>query len=82
MLLETTGGADLIEVEARTVGGILAELAQRFPLLAEQTLDAAGEVIPSVNVFVGEDDIRFMDGMDTVVEIGQELTILPALSGG
>lgn len=82
MLLETTGGADLIEVEARTVGGILAELAQRFPLLAEQTLDAAGEVIPSVNVFVGEDDIRFMDGMDTVVDIGQELTILPALSGG
>jgi ferredoxin-nitrite reductase len=82
MLLETTGGADLIEVEARTVGGILAELKSRFPLLAEQVLGPAGEVIPSVNVFLGEDDIRFLDGLDTAVTAGQELTILPALSGG
>lgn len=82
MLLETTNGADLIEVEARTVGGILAELAQRFPLLAAQTLDAKGEVIPSVNVFLGEEDIRFMNGLDTPVAVGEELSILPALSGG
>jgi ferredoxin-nitrite reductase len=82
MLLEATGGADLIEVSARTVGGILAELAERFPLLAAQTLDAKGEVIPSVNVFLGEEDIRFMDGLDTPVAVGEELSILPALSGG
>jgi ferredoxin-nitrite reductase len=82
MLLETTGGADLIEVEARTVGGILAELKSRFPLLAEQVLGPDGEVIPSVNVFLGEDDIRFLDGLATAVAAGQELTILPALSGG
>lgn len=82
MLLETTGGADLIEVEARTVGGILAELARRYPLLAAQTLDENGAVIPSVNVFLGEEDIRYLDGLDTPVAVGQELAILPALSGG
>lgn len=82
MLLETTNGADLIEVQARTVGGILAELAERFPLLAAQTLDDKGEVIPSVNVFLGEEDIRFMNGLETPVAVGEELSILPALSGG
>lgn len=82
MLLEHTGGADLLEVDGRTVGGILIELKGRFPGLAEQVLDESGEVIPSVNVFLGEEDIRFLSGLATEVAVGQELTILPALSGG
>lgn len=82
MLLEATEGADVIEVDARTVRGILAELAGRYPALTAQMLDAEGDVIPSVNVFLGEEDIRFLDGLDTAVAVGHELTILPALSGG
>lgn len=82
MLLETTEGADLIEVEGPTVRAIFAELTQRFPALVAQVLGADGDVIPSVNVFVGEEDIRFLNGLDSAVSPGQELTILPALAGG
>lgn len=82
MLLDATEGADLIEVNAFTAGGILAELAERFPALTAQILDPKGDVISSVNVFVGEDDIRFLDGLATPVAVGQELSILPALAGG
>lgn len=82
MLIEHTDGADLIEVDGTTVGGILAELSERFPALTAQMLDDEGQVIPSVNVFLGEDDIRYLNGLDTAVAVGQELSILPALSGG
>lgn len=82
MLLEATDGADLVEVRAQTVGGILTELKERFPRLAEHVLGPDGDVVASVNVFLGEDDIRFLEGLRTPVAAGQELTILPALAGG
>ena len=82
MLLDTTDGADLIEVDARTVGGILQELGTRYPRLAKKIFNPDGEVVPSVNLFVGEDDIRSLGGPDAPVAPGQELTILPALAGG
>ncbi len=82
MLLPATGGADLLEVDARTVGGILAELARRFPALAEQILGPEGDVVASINLFVGEDDVQALGGLEAPVAPGQELTILPALSGG
>ncbi|MGC8626353.1 MAG: MoaD/ThiS family protein [Acidimicrobiales bacterium] len=82
MLLSATGGADLIEVEAQTVGGALAEIKRRFPLLAERVLGPDGDLLPSVNLFLGEDDVRFLNGLETPVAGGQELTLLPALSGG
>ena len=82
MLLSATEGADVIEVDARTVGGILAELKGRFPLLAEQLFGPDGQVVPSITLFLGEDDVRFLSGPETLVAPGQELTILPALSGG
>src|SRR5579875_640848 len=82
MLLDTTGGADLLEVEGPNVRAILAELERRYPRLAEQVLSPGGEVAPSVNLFLGEDDVRSLGGLDAPVAPGQELTILPALSGG
>lgn len=82
MLLEATGGADVIEIDARTVRQALAVLAERHPLLVEQVLGADGEVVHSINLFVGEDDIRSLGGLDAPLAAGQELTILPALSGG
>ncbi len=82
MLLAATGGADLIEVEAGTVRAILAELGRRYPELTRQILSPSGEVVPSVNLFVGEEDLHGLGGLDAPVAAGQELTILPALSGG
>jgi sulfite reductase beta subunit-like hemoprotein/molybdopterin converting factor small subunit len=82
MLLETTGGADVVEVDARTVREVLAALAARHPDLTARVLDAEGRVVPSVNLFVGDEEIGALQGLDTPVAPGQEVTILPALSGG
>ena len=82
MLLEATGGADVIEIEAKTVREALAILAGRYPRLTEQILGPDGKVVNSINLFVGEDDIRSLGGLDAPLAAGQELTILPALSGG
>ncbi|HLI52811.1 MAG TPA: MoaD/ThiS family protein [Acidimicrobiales bacterium] len=82
MLIEATGGADLLEIDAATVREALAVLAGRYPRLAEQILDGNGELLQSINLFVGEDDIRGLGGLEAPLRPGQELTILPALSGG
>ncbi len=82
MLLPFTDGADRIEVEAKTVREALQVLCARYPKLAAQLLTPDGSVHPSVNLFVGEEDIRGLQGLSTPLQPGQELTILPALSGG
>lgn len=82
MLLEATGGADEIEIDASTVRQALKLLGESYPKLVEQVLDADGNVVASINLFVGEDDIRSLGGLDATLAAGQELTILPALSGG
>lgn len=82
MLLEATGGADEIEVDATTVRQALKLLGESYPKLIEQVLDPDGNVVASINLFVGEDDIRSLGGLDAGLSVGQELTILPALSGG
>ena len=82
MLLEATGGSDLLEVDGLTVRAVLTELQQRYPKLAEQILSPDGTVAASVNLFLGEDDVRSLGGLDAPVAPGQELTVLPALSGG
>jgi sulfite reductase beta subunit-like hemoprotein/molybdopterin converting factor small subunit len=82
MLLEATGGADVIEVDARSVRHALARLRRLHPQLVEQVIGPDGQVVASINLFVGEDDIRSLGGLDAPLAAGQELTILPALSGG
>ena len=82
MLLEATGGADVLEIDAKRVRDALAILADRYPRLIDQVLGPDGKVISSMNLFVGEDDIRSLGGLDAPLAAGQELTILPALSGG
>jgi sulfite reductase beta subunit-like hemoprotein/molybdopterin converting factor small subunit len=82
MLIEATGGADVVEVESGTLAQVLAELRRRYPALIEQVIGPDGEVVSSINLFIGEDDVRSLGGMDAKLLPGQELTILPALSGG
>jgi molybdopterin converting factor small subunit len=69
-------------VEARTVGEVLAELKDRFPALAAQLFGTGGDVAPSMNLFLGEDDVRSLGGLEAPVAPGQELSVVPALSGG
>lgn len=77
-----TGGQARVEVEGATVGEALRRLAERFPDLAAQVLDEAGQVQAFLNVFVNEEEIRALAGLDTPLKAGDEVALIPAMAGG
>ncbi len=81
-LRTVTGGESETEIsEAQTVGDVLDGLYDRYDGLRERIAEDGG-LRRFVNVYVEGEDIRFLDGLETVVEDGDEVTILPAVAGG
>ncbi len=80
-LRAATGGEAQAEVDGGTVGEVLDSLYERFGELRSRIAEDGG-LRRFVNVYVGGEDIRFMDGLDTAVSDGDEVTILPAVAGG
>ena len=81
-LRSVTGGEGETSVDsATTVGEVLDGLYERFDGLPDRIAED-GDLRRFVNVYVGGEDIRFLDGLDTSVEDGDEVTILPAVAGG
>jgi MoaD family protein len=81
-LRASAGGAAEAEVEGATVGEVLDSLFGRFEELRDRISEDGGELRRFVNVYVGGEDIRFLEGLDTPVADGAEVTILPAVAGG
>jgi MoaD family protein len=81
-LRAATGGASEVSVEGATVSEVLAALFEQFGELRERISDGDGSLRRFVNVYVAGEDIRFLEGLDTPVADGAELTILPAVAGG
>jgi len=81
-LRELSGGAAELSAESGTVGEVLAALDSAHPGFAERLFDDKGELRRFVNVFVADEDIRFLDGVGTVVTEGQTVSIVPAVAGG
>jgi sulfur-carrier protein len=81
-LRPATGGESEVIVEGSTVSEVLDSLFERFAELRERISDEQGALRRFVNVYVSGEDIRFLDGLDTEVSDGSELTILPAVAGG
>ena len=77
----TAGEAETAIDDASTVGEVLDGLYERYDGLRERIAED-GDLRRFVNVYVGGEDIRFLDGLETVVEDGDEVTILPAVAGG
>jgi molybdopterin synthase sulfur carrier subunit len=77
----TGGEAETTVDEAGTVGEVLDGLYDRFDGLRDRIAED-GDLRRFVNVYVGGEDIRFLDGLDTAVDDGDEVTILPAVAGG
>lgn len=75
-------GAVSVDASCATVAGALAELAARWPAVTDRVLTEQGELRRHVNVFVGDESIRFMDGLATSISDGETITIVPAVSGG
>jgi molybdopterin synthase sulfur carrier subunit len=77
-----TGGQSEVSVEGATVGDVLASLESVHPGFAERILDGDGGLRRFVNVFVADDDVRFLDALATPVPDGETVSIIPAVAGG
>lgn len=81
-LRKLTNDEELIEVNAATIGEAINELQTRYPGIKERLLDDTGAVRRFVNVYVNEEDIRFLQNQDTKLKSGDEISIIPAIAGG
>ena len=81
-LRKLTNGDDTVEITAATIAEAFGELEARYPGIKERLLDEAGEVRRFVNVYVNEEDIRFLTSQNTPLKDGDEISIIPAIAGG
>lgn len=77
-----TGGTSQVSVDAGTVSQVLDALETSHPGFKDKLLDGDGNLVRYVNVFVDDDDVRFMDGLATAVPDGGTLSIMQAVAGG
>lgn len=77
-----TGGESIVEVDGATVAESLAALEASNPGFHDRLFDEDGSLRRFVNVFVADDDVRYLDGVDTAVPDGAEISIIPAVAGG
>lgn len=81
-LRKLTNNEEVVEVSAVTVGDAIVELQSRYPGIKERLVDDQGEVRRFVNVYVNEEDIRFLKNQQTPLKDGDEVSIIPAIAGG
>lgn len=76
-----TGGADEVKASGNTVGEVIDDLEKRHPGLKDRLLDDKG-VRRFINIYVGEEDVRFTGGLATQIKSGDQISIIPAIAGG
>ena len=76
-----TAGADEVKAAGATVGDVIDDLEKRHPGLKERLLDEKG-VRRFINIYVGEEDVRFTGGLGTELKNGDAISIVPAIAGG
>jgi molybdopterin synthase sulfur carrier subunit len=76
-----TGGQDEVPAEGKTIADLIADLEKRHPGIRDRLLDDKG-VRRFVNIYVGEEDIRFLEGLKTELKAGDSVSIVPAIAGG
>jgi len=77
-----TGGAKEVSAEGTTVGEVLKALDATNPGIGDRLFDDDGRLRRFVNIFVADEDVRFLDGLETSVLDGQTVSIVPAVAGG
>ncbi|ACI20852.1 MULTISPECIES: MoaD/ThiS family protein [Thermodesulfovibrio] len=80
-LQKITGGKDVVETQPGKIIDIINALDKSFPGLAER-LCQDGKIRRFINVYVNEEDVRFLQGEETIVKDGDEVSIVPAIAGG
>ncbi len=82
VLRKLTSGAQVVQAEGETVGALLEDLEKRYPGIRSQLTDEKGEIHRFVNIYCNDEDIRFLNRLDTKLDDGDVVAILPALAGG
>ncbi|MEU6743272.1 MoaD/ThiS family protein [Streptosporangium sandarakinum] len=77
-----TGGAAEVNAEGETLRDVLRKLDADFPGIGARILDDSGRIRRFVNVYVGDEDVRFADNLDTATPSGVQVSIIPAVAGG
>ena len=81
-LRKLTGDTEVVQADGNTIGEILQSLEKSYPGLKERICDESGNVRRFVNVYVNDEDIRFLDENATPIKDGDEISIVPAIAGG
>jgi len=82
VLRPAMGGQSQIVIEGATIGQIFEQLVNDFPAIKGQLLNDDGTLHRFLNVYVNDDDVRYLGGVETPVADGDEITLLPAVAGG
>ena len=81
-LRRMTNGKDKVEVESDNLGDLVEKLNSEFPGFKDRLVDEEGELRYFVNIYLNDEDVRFMDGLNTSTSSGDEISIVPAVAGG
>jgi molybdopterin synthase sulfur carrier subunit len=82
VLRQQTDGEAEVSVEGGTVGDALGALAERYPSTKDQLFSSEGQLNRYVNVYLNDEDVRVLDGLDTPAAESDTVVILPAMAGG
>jgi molybdopterin synthase sulfur carrier subunit len=81
VLRSSAGGSKLVTAEGSTLGEVLSDLYRRYPALKDQ-IQPEQELSRFVNVYVNDQDVRYLQGLDTAIGSNDTITLLPAMAGG
>jgi len=82
LLRPLADGASSVKSDGATIGEVFSDISARYPGLGDQLVDAAGAQHKFVNVYVNDDDIRYLQQLETKLAEGDVVSILPAVAGG
>ncbi len=82
VLRPSVGGARQVEANGTSLGALLEDLFNRYPTVREQILTPEGDLSRFVNVFVNDQDVRYLRGLETPIAAGDTVVLLPAMAGG
>lgn len=82
VLRPKTGGEATVDADGSTVGDILTALVETHPDAREQLFSGEGDLNRYVNVYLNDEDVRVLDGLETAIDEGDTVVILPAMAGG
>jgi molybdopterin converting factor small subunit len=80
-LRQHTEGQPSVQATGATIQGVLADLAIKYPGITQRLFDG-GKVRPFINLYLNDEDVRYLDNLATAVKDGDELAIIPAVAGG